>query len=60
MLLLPSSCLSPPSSLPSFQQGELPQHVASIPAIKEAIAAWDVSTTDTLVAQWQARQEETK
>ncbi len=40
------------------EQGELPLHVASAQGIKDAIAAWDVGVTDSLVAKWQARQEE--
>jgi len=34
-------------------QGELPEHVCSKDPIKEALAAWDVSRTDALVAQFE-------
>lgn len=42
------------------EQGELPQHVASLPAIKEALGAWDVARTDVIVEKWRAAQEERK
>ena len=36
--------------------GELPEHIASSAAAKEILQAWDTSTTDAIVARWQARR----
>jgi len=33
-------------------------HIASNPAIREALSQWDVSMTDKLIIRWKARQEE--
>lgn len=38
----------------------MPVHVSTVPAVKQALADWDVSVTDGLVARWQARIDDTK
>lgn len=42
------------------EQGELPEHVATTPVIKELIKGWDVARTDQLVASWEAAQAQRK
>ena len=57
------SCFSSPISLivlccdAGNESGELPVHVGNA-SIKEVIQAWDTSTTDSLVAQFEAMQLE--
>ncbi|GMH40537.1 hypothetical protein BSKO_08441 [Bryopsis sp. KO-2023] len=40
------------------ETGELPVHVAASPYIKDLLSSWDLNKTDTLIAQWEAEQNE--